>query len=88
MVKETAVKQCTAELFVIESKLYDDVIGMQCSLQTNVKSESINQIPWAILNKDTRKKNLQDSNSAAKQQYGYKRRWGKATEKGQIKKKV
>jgi hypothetical protein len=36
-VKKKSRIQCTTELFVIENKLYGDVIGMQF---TNVKSES------------------------------------------------
>jgi len=37
--------QCNAELFVVENKLYGDVIELQF---INVKSEPTNQIPWEV----------------------------------------
>jgi len=37
--------QCNAELFVVENKLYGDVIELQF---INVKSEPKNQIPWEV----------------------------------------
>ena len=43
--KKQSLIQCNAELFVVENKLYGDVIELQF---INVKSEPTNQIPWEV----------------------------------------
>lgn len=50
--KKSSTIQCTAELFVIENKLYCDVIEMQF---INLKSES-SSVPWSVTNKDNKDK--------------------------------
>ena len=51
--KTSSIIQCTAELFVIKSKLYCDVIEMQF---VNLKTESSNSVPWSVTNKDNKNK--------------------------------
>jgi len=59
--KTTSLIQCTAELYIIENKLYGEAIEMQF---INIKSESSNSVPWPITSKD-RKKNSVESRIAA-----------------------